>query len=137
MWIVNIYDVTLFYIALNIPVLTVCTVQVNQYESYREQSRRLLMLSNCSRAYFGVFFDWCAMTQTNEQTRVYICIALIVPCRSHLLTCSAMIGRLCIIHVISQTTLDVLGNINSTYGRVPSYRVCDVTAGSSVSGIFL
>ncbi len=86
-------------------------------ELYREQSRLLLMLSNCSRAYFGVFFDWCATTQTNEQTRVYICIALIVPFRSHLLTCSAMIGRLCIIHVISQTTLDVLGNINSTYGR--------------------
>ncbi len=65
---------------------------------YREQCRRLLMLSNRSHAYLGVFLIGAQQhfkSQTYEQTRAHICIALNVLCRSHLL--SAMIGRLCTI----------------------------------------
>ncbi len=62
-------------------------------ESYKEQSRRLLMLSNRSRGTLVSYNDRCAASsRKNEQTRVRICIALIVLTFSR-----TTIGRLCTI----------------------------------------
>ncbi len=59
----------------------------------REQSRRLLMLSNRSRGTSVSYNDQCAASsRTNEQTRARICIAFIV-----LTFLRATIGRLCTI----------------------------------------
>ncbi len=61
------------------------------HESYREQSRRLLMLSNLSHSTLVSYNDRCtASSRMNEQTRAHICIAFIVLTFSR-----ATIGRIC------------------------------------------
>ncbi len=88
------------------------TVQIDRcmtlfHKRYREQSRRLFMLSNHSCGTLVSNNDRCAASsRTNEQTHARICIAFI-----GLTFSCATIGRLCAIPVVGQTTLDVLGNI--------------------------
>ncbi len=80
---------------------------------YREQCRRLLMLSNRSHAYLGVFLIGAQQhfkSQTYEQTRVHIASLWTF---SVDLTFSVLwlVDYVQYLHVIGQTTLDVLGNI--------------------------
>ncbi len=85
------------------------------HESYREQSRRLLMLLNRSRAYFGVFFDRCAKALQVKRTNKHVRIFASLWSFSVDLTFSRAAPRLAdyvqYLHIIGQTTLDVLGNI--------------------------
>ncbi len=84
-------------------------------ERCREQSRRLLMLSNRSRAYLGIFLDRCAATFQVKRTNKYVRIFASLWSFSVDLTFSRAAPRLGdyvqYLHVIGQTTLDVLGNI--------------------------
>ncbi len=85
------------------------------HESYREQSRRLLMLSNRSGAYLGVFFDRCAamlqVKRTNKHVRIFASLWSFSVDLTFSHAAPRLVDYVQYLHVIGQTTLDDLGNI--------------------------